>query len=108
MAKSTENWKESANHNSIENQLKSKLKASENRTLQLEEELSSLKQVKAINQLQNLANLQQHFQTVQNNIYSLTVTSQARGHDMISPAIVSYKEQTKIRYSNRQSKSDNH
>ncbi|CAG2229769.1 unnamed protein product [Mytilus edulis] len=65
-------------------QLGSKLKTSENHTVQLEEELSSLRQVKAINQLQNLANLQQKVQIVQNNVNSLTVTSQARGQDMIS------------------------
>lgn len=67
-----------------QNQLESKLKTSENRTLHLEEELFRLKQVKAINQLQKLANLQQEVQTVQNNINSLTVTSQARGQDMIA------------------------
>lgn len=67
-----------------QNLLESKLKAAENHTVHLEEELSSLRQVKAINQLQNLANLQQQMQTVQNNVNSLIVNSQARGQDMIS------------------------
>lgn len=67
-----------------QNQLESILKTSENRTLHLEEELFRLKQAKAINQLQKLANLQQEVQTVQNNINFLTVTSQARGQDMIA------------------------
>lgn len=67
-----------------QNKLEIKLKASENRTLQLEGELSRLKQVTAINQLQNLANVQQEVESVKHNVNSITVTSHARGQDMIS------------------------
>ncbi|CAG2212595.1 unnamed protein product [Mytilus edulis] len=63
-------------------QLQDDLNISRNRTTELEKEIESLKHIQTINQLQTLSSLQQEIQTLQQDVNSLTTTSQARGQDL--------------------------
>lgn len=56
----------------------------ENKTLDLEHKVHDLVQLKSINQLQSLKNLQEKVQTVDSSVYSLISREQARNEDFLA------------------------
>lgn len=76
------------NFSKLQIEVRLKLNSFENKSIddmnRVQNDLNSLKQLKAIDQLQNVYKLQNQFETIQHQVQSLTSVQSARGQDFLA------------------------